>query len=193
MYQNLKRHIKEVVNVSESDFNLFISKTKRLQLEKNETWKSEGKISQELAFVNSGLLRHFYIDNGDEKTEKSYQEGSWFGDFGSFSSNTPSLRNYVAIEKSELFVLSFSEIQNLLPKIPVMEIFGRLNAEKLLLEQMNRNRSFLMDDAKTRYAKFKLDFPELQQRIPQYIIAQFLSIKPETLSRIRKKLIDIGQ
>ena len=40
MYQNLKRHIKEVVNVSESDFNLFISKTKRLQLEKNETWKS---------------------------------------------------------------------------------------------------------------------------------------------------------
>ena len=97
------------------------------------------------------------------------------------------LRNYVAIEKSELFVFSFSEIQNLIPKIPVMEIFGRLNAEKLLLEQMNRNRSFLLDDAKRRYVKFKLDFPELQQIIPQYLIAQYLSIKPETLSRIRKK------
>ena len=187
MYQNLKRHIQEVVNVSQSDFNLFISKTKLVQLEKNETWKSEGKISQELAFVNSGLLRHFYMDNGDEKTEKFYQEGSWVGDYGSFLSNTLSLRNYAAIEKSELFVLSFSEIQNLIPKIPVMERFGRLNAEKLLLEQMNRNRSFLLDDAKTRYVKFKLDFPELQQRIPQYLIAQYLNIKPETLSRIRKK------
>ena len=133
------------------------------------------------------------MDNGDEKTGKFYQEGTWLGDFGSFSTNTLSLRNYVAIEKSELFVLSFSEVQNLLPKIPVMEKFGRLNAEKLLLEQMNRNRSFLLDDAKTRYAKFKLDFPELQQRIPQYLIAQYLNIKPETLSRIRKKLIDIDQ
>ena len=74
-----------------------------------------------------------------------------------------------------------------MPKIPVMERFGRLNAENLLLEQMNRNRSFLLDDAKTRYVKFKLDFPELQQIIPQYPIAQYLSIKPETLSRIRKK------
>ena len=127
------------------------------------------------------------MDNGDEKTEKFYQEGSWVGDYGSFLFNTLSLRNYAAIEKSELFVLSFSEIQNLIPKIPVMERFGRLNAEKLLLEQMNRNRSFLLDDAKTRYVKFKLDFPELQQIIPQYLIAQYLSIKPETLSRIRKK------
>lgn len=187
MHQNLKRHIQEIVKVSESELNYFISKTKLVQLEKNETWKSEGEISQELAYVNSGLLRHFYVDNGNEKTEKFYTEQIWFGDLGSFLSKTPSLRNYVAIEKSELIVLSFSELQSLYLKIPIMERFGRLYAEQLLIEQLNRNRSFLLDSAKTKYTKFKVDFPELSQRIPQYLIAQYLGIKPETLSRIRKK------
>jgi len=153
MYQKLKRHIQGVINASDSEFDYFISKTKLVSLEKNEIWKSEGKISQELTYVHSGLLRHFYMDDGKEKTEKFYMEGSWFGNFGSFLAQTPSLRNYAAIEKSELSVLSFS-----------------------------------VDSAKTRYIKFKADFPELPQRVPQYLIAQYLGVKPETLSRIRKEI-----
>ena len=93
MYQKLKLHIQGVINASDSEFDYFISKTKRVSLEKDEIWKSEGKISQELAYINSGLLRHFYMDDGKEKTEKFYMEGNWFGDFGSYLAQTPSLRN----------------------------------------------------------------------------------------------------
>jgi len=188
MYQTLKLQMQEVINASESEFKYFISKTKRVSLEKNETWKSEGEISQELAYVNSGLIRHFFIDDGNEKTEKFYMEGSWFGDIGSFLSKIPSTRNYVAIEKSELLVLSFREVEKLYLKFPKMERFGRLYLQQMLIEQLNRNRSFLVDSAKTRYIKFKADFPELPQRVPQYLIAQYLGVKPETLSRIRKEI-----
>jgi len=188
MYQKLKRHIQGVINASDSEFDYFISKTKLVSLEKNEIWKSEGKISQELTYVHSGLLRHFYMDDGKEKTEKFYMEGSWFGNFGSFLAQTPSLRNYAAIEKSELSVLSFSELNKLYLKFPKMERFGRLYLQQILIYQQNRSRSLMLDSAKTRYIKFKADFPELPQRVPQYLIAQYLGVKPETLSRIRKEI-----
>lgn len=186
MYQNLKLQIQGVINAPESEFNYFISKTKMITLEKNETWKSEGEISQELAYLNNGLLRHFYNDDGNEKTAKFYMEGNWLGDLGSFLSKTPSLRNYVAVEKSELVVLSFSDLEELYLKFPKMNRFGRLYAEQLLIEEQKKNRSFKLDTAKIRYTKFKANFPDLSQRVPQYLIAQYLGIKPETLSRIRK-------
>jgi CRP-like cAMP-binding protein len=188
MYKNLKIHLQEFVKVSKKDFNHFVSKTKLVKLEKNEHWKLEGKISQEFGFVKSGLLRHYYIDNGNEKTEKFYTEQSWLGDYGSFLSNTTSMRNYVALEKSELLILNFNELQNFYNTVPSIEKFGRLYAEQLLIELHNRNRSFLLDSAEKKYIKFKVDFPELPQRIPQYLIAQYLGIKPETLSRIRKNI-----
>ena len=186
MYKNLKRDLQAAISINEAEFNTVINKTKCIQLEKNETWKPEGKISQELAYVNKGLLRHFYMDNGNEKTEKFYIERSWIGDIGSFLSKTPSLRNYIAIEKTELVVLSFSELQNLYNSFPRMERFGRLYVENLLIEQQNRSRSFKLDSAETRYAKFMVEFPTLQQRIPQYLIAQYIGITSESLSRIRK-------
>ena len=84
-------------------------------------------------------------------------------------------------------MLSFSELNKLYLKFPKMERFGRLYLQQILIYQQNRSRSLLFDSAKTRYLKFKADFPKLSQRVPQYIIAQYLGIKPETLSRIRKK------
>ncbi len=193
MYQELKQHLKKFITISENDFNLFINKAKLVQLDKNEPWVLEGRISQSFGFVNSGLLRHFYIDNGNEKTEKFYTSQSWLGDYPSFLSNTPSLRNYVAIEKSELLVLSFNDLQKFYATVPSIEKFGRLYAEQLIIESYNRNRSFLLDSAEKKYTKFINEYPELTQKIPQYLIAQYLGVKPETLSRIRKKFLDIGQ
>lgn len=188
MHQNLRQHLQKFVKVSENDFNFFTSKGKIVQLEKNESWQLEGKVSQNFGFVNSGLLRHFYNDNGNEKTEKFYMEQFWIGDYASFLSNTPSLRNYVAIEKSELLVFTFNQLQMFYDKVPSIEKFGRLYAEKLLVELHNRNRSFLLDSAEEKYIKFITEFPELSQKVPQYMIAQYLGVKPETLSRIRKKI-----
>ena len=189
MYENLKQHLLKFVEVSESDFNLFVSKSKLIHLEKNETWKVAGKVSQSFGFVSQGLLRHYYLDNGNEKTEKFYQEQSWLGDYSSFLSKTPSLRNYVALEKSELLVVCFKELQIFYATIPSIEKFGRLYAEQLLVEQHNRNRSFLLDSAEKKYLRFTEEFPELVQRVPQYLIAQYLGIKPETLSRVRRHLL----
>ena len=193
MYHNLRTYIENFVNVSEEGFNLFTNKIELVQLQKNEFWVKEGNISQKVAFLNKGLIRHFYLVDGNERTEKFYFEQNWLGDYGSFLSKTHSLRNYQALEKSELFVLSFDDLQIFYAEVPAIEKFGRLYAEQLLIELHHRNTSFLLDSAEQKYKKLVTEFPELIQRVPQYLIAQYLGIKPETLSRIRKRLIDLGQ
>ena len=189
MYPKLKEHFQKFVEITEADYRFIFNKIKSVHLKKNEIWKSEGRISQQFAFLNTGLMRHFYTDNGNEKTEKFYLEKSWVGDLASFLSQTPSLRNFVAIEKSELLVINFNELENFYNKSPSLERFGRKYAEQLLIDQQNRSRSFLLDSAKTKYINLMNGFPELIQRVPQYLIAQYLGIKPETLSRIRRDLL----
>ena len=86
-------------------------------------------------------------------------------------------------------VINFNELENFYNKSPSLERFGRKYAEQLLIDQQNRSRSFLLDSSKTKYINLMNGFPELIQRVPQYLIAQYLGIKPETQSRIRRDLL----
>ena len=188
MFEKLKEHLKKYVNVTEENLSLFTSKVKIVKLNVNDYWNLEGKISTHFAFVNKGLLRHFYNDDGNEKTEKFYFEQSWIGHYSSYLSKIPSRRNFQALESSELFVVSFNDLQLFYKEVPSIERFGRLYAEQLLVEAHIRNTSFLVDSAEERYLELFTQSPELFGRVPQYYIAQYLGIKPESLSRIRRRL-----
>jgi len=85
-------------------------------------------------------------------------------------------------------VISYDDLQGLYSQKPIFEKVGRLMAEALFLSWQQKAKSLMLDDAEARYLKLITRRPDLPQRVPQYLIASYLGVKPETLSRIRKKL-----
>ena len=116
-------------------------------------------------------------------------EREFITDYGSFLNGSPADKDIICLEDSELLILGYQSLQELYELNPVFERAGRLVAEMLFLNWQQRVKSLLLDDAETRYRKLIENRPELPQRIPQYLVAQYLGISPETLSRIRRKTL----
>ena len=180
---------KEVVSFKQEEFDLFAKNLSVIKLEKNEIWEDSGKISQFMGFVNSGILRQYYLKDGNEFTDYFHTETEFIGNYISYLSQEPSTTITVAMEPCELLVLPFKELEKLNKIMPVAEQFSKTIGEQKLFELNKRNSSLLMDSPEERYYKLMEQKPDLINRVPQYLIAQYLGIRPESLSRIRKRHI----
>lgn len=158
-------------------------------LKKNEIWESIGKVSQNMGFINSGMLRQYYIKDGNEFTDFFFTEDDFVGNYISYLSKEPSATITQALEATELLILPFSELESWFPKYPEVEQGAKMIGDQKLFELNKRNSSLLMDTPEERYYKLVESKPELFNRVPQYMIAQYLGIRPESLSRIRKRHI----
>ena len=187
---NLKpiiEEIKKVVPFKLAEFELFAKKLKSVSLEKGEEWEKTGVTSKHMGFVNFGALRQYYFKNGNEFTDCFYFEKAFIGNHISYLSKEPSKTTTVAIEPCELLVLPFKELEALYSKLPVVEEFSKRIGEQKLFELKERNASLLMDSPEERYYKLMAQQPLLHERVPLYMIAQYLGIRPESLSRIRRR------
>ena len=100
----------------------------------------------------------------------------------------PADKDVVLLEDSDLLILGHSNLQELYDTDPIFERAGRIMAEMLFINWQQRVKSLLIEDAETRYGRLVKTRPELIQRVPQYLLAEYLRITPETLSRIRKRI-----
>ena len=140
-----------------------------------------------LTFVNVGLLRVFFLTEESERTCRFLPEGSWYTDFESFSSGRPSREHLQALEDSEVVQIEKADLERLYFDYPNLERAGRLLTEGALLEIHRRTQMLTLESAEDRYERLRAESPELVNRIPQYYLASFLNIRPESLSRIRKR------
>lgn len=189
---NLERiitEIKKIVPFQQEEFDVFAQQLSVKQLKKNEVWEEMGKVSECMGFVNMGMLRQYYIKEGDEFTDCFYAEGEFVGNYISYLSQEPSTTMTVAMEPCELLIIHFAELEKLYKDIPAVEQFSKIVGEQKLFELNKRNSSLLMDSPEERYYKLIEQRPDLHKRVPQYLIAQYLGIRPESLSRIRKRNI----
>ena len=106
--------------------------------------------------------------------------------YASFITGSPADKDIICLEDCELQILGYKDLQELYKLDQVYERTGRLIAEMLFINWQQRVKSLLLDDAETRYLKLTENRPDLIQRVPQYLAAQYLGISPETLSRIRR-------
>jgi CRP/FNR family transcriptional regulator, anaerobic regulatory protein len=164
-----------------------------LRLDKREHWFQAGTVCTEIAFVVSGCIRTCYTKNDVERTGQFFFENSWYTDYESWLTKQPTQVSVEALERTELLLIPFYELERLYEQNPKWERVGRLMAENVIIRIRNRNLSLLNDSPEERYLQLIKERPKVINRVPQHIIASFLGIEPETLSRIRKKLSVKGE
>ncbi len=190
MYEQIRSSLAQFVNLTDEEFNLVTSKLVPRTLRKKEMLLSAGQVCHNAFFINQGCLRYFYLVDGEEKTGQFFFEGDWYTDFVSFISGKPSDESIQALEECSLLVLSRQDLLDLFDQIPTFERFGRLTAEQAVLGIKARNASLINQSPEQRYLRLLKNRPKVVARLPQHYIASFLNIKPESLSRIRKRLAD---
>ena len=157
------------------------------QLKKGEYFLREGKIAKQIAFINSGLVRYFVHKNEEESTFEFTKEGEFIGDYQSFRHKAASMQNIQAIEDCELLCVSFEKLQQIFDQAENGNLLGRIIVEHRFDVMVGQLLSIYMHDHESRYEKFIKEYSDLAQRIPQYLIASYVGVKPESLSRIRKR------
>jgi len=147
-----------------------------------------GDHSCDMHFVLDGMIRAFVVKNGEEITWSFFGKEDIAIDFSSFITGEPSRLSYEALERTVCIALSQETIRALYDKYPMMNKVGRILTEKGFLKHHKRSRAFLLDTPEERYLDLLNEQPELLQRVAQRHIATYLGIKPESLSRIKKRL-----
>ncbi|MES2517957.1 MAG: Crp/Fnr family transcriptional regulator [Bacteroidota bacterium] len=157
------------------------------KLKKGEFLYVPGEVATEIGFVLKGTFRVYYLIEGKESTRFLGCENIFISSVPSFTTQTPSIEYVEALEKAELLILSYENLQKMYRLSCKWERLVRLLAEYSYNEQQERIYSLIALTAQERYEQLTKSRPDLIQRIPQYIIANYLGISPETLSRIRKQ------
>lgn len=184
----LKNTIQTILRLDEEVFAALeiIFSTKVLR--KGAFLAEQGRIERSFAFIESGLLRAFYTDNGGYEYNKTFfLENEFVGAYSSLVTGKVNQINIQAMEDSVLLVANYSDLLALYDRFPKMEKMGRLLAEQYFVEKERREIELVLLNAEERYQMFRKEYTGLENRIPQYYIASYLGITPTQLSRIRAK------
>lgn len=189
MFDVFFSQVKDKVLISEQEQNLVKTFFAPKKIRKKQYLLQEGDICKHLAFVEKGLLRSYSVDEkGTEHMLHFAWEGWWMADILSFLSAEPSTYFIDAIEESELLLISLSGFEEMLLKVPVMERYFRILFQNNIISKERRLIQSLAFSAEEKYLHLLANNPQLVQKIPQNLIASYLGITPETLSRIKRKI-----
>ncbi|MDO6743203.1 Crp/Fnr family transcriptional regulator [Tenacibaculum soleae] len=187
---SLLNYIHKYINLTSDEEALLLSKIVRRKYLKDQYIVQQGDICKTECFILSGCTKTFYVDDeGQEHIVMFAIEDWWTSDMGSFITQTPADYNIQCIENTELFQISYDIIEELYIEIPKLERFFRKIIERALVASQKRIVSNFSLTAKERYLLFKKTYPKIEQRVPQYMIASYLGITKEFLSKIKSQLI----
>jgi CRP-like cAMP-binding protein len=167
-----------------------LSKIRIKKYAKGQFVVRSGDVCKYENFVLSGCLKTFYTDNeGQEHMIMFAIENWWTADLGSFITQTPADLNVQCLEDSELAQLYYNDLQQLYARIPGLERFFRVIIQTAFVAAQKRIINNFTLPAAERYLQFRRQYPEIEQRVPQYLIASYLGITKEFLSNIRHRLM----
>jgi CRP-like cAMP-binding protein len=186
----LRAYLKErKVVLTEEQFNTYASFFQPKKIKKGAFLLSEGEVDKYLAFVVKGCLRLYTIDNkGKEHIMQFAPENWWISDMDSLSKGTPSLYFIDALEDSDLLLIEGASQEKALCDIQPLTFFFQQLMQNRQLASQKRIIHSMSASAEERYLDFLKTYPSINQRVPQHMIASYLGITPESLSRIRKQV-----
>ncbi len=186
-HSNILRHLKKVINLSENEQQEFVSILSEIKLNKKEFLIQPGELVDSEFYVVKGCLKAYYVDqNGDQHIIQFAIEDWWISDFEAFFNETPANLYVECIEDSILLGINRNSLDLLYQRIPQFERFFRIKTTNAFVSLRSRVLSTLQKSSKERYLEFCETYPKIEQRVANYQIANYLGIKPESLSRIRK-------
>lgn len=159
------------------------------KIRKKQYLLQEGEVCKYIAFVEKGVLRAYTVsDKGGEHIIQFALEGWLISDLFSFLTGEQATYNIDAIENSELLLISKASHEELLRTLPKYETYTRLQLTGAYIAMQRRLTSIISLTLEERYTYFTSLYPDIVQRVPQHMIASFMGLTPETLSRVRKRL-----
>lgn len=175
-------------NFPAEEFPRFLALFQPQTIAKNDILFQAGDVVQRIYFVLKGCLRQYYVNaDGVENIIYFAEEGWWTGEMTSFLNQVPTTMNLQALEDCEVLVLnpvSWEYATRHIPDFAIYQVKIRARTITMFKEQIGTRQT---DTPDSRYRKLLKEKPHLLQRLPQYLIANYLGVTPETLSRIRKR------
>jgi CRP-like cAMP-binding protein len=185
----IKKVMDEILPLNQECWEDFTSFFTIRNVKKGEIILDHNEVCKHVYFVNKGLLRCYYFTpEGREITGDFFSENKFITDYFSFSTQKPSTTLFQALEDSEVISIPRPAVYLMYDKYHAGERFGRLIAEQSFIELMNSILAEKTLSPEQRYQKLITERPELFERISLNMIASYLRITPEHLSRIRKKI-----
>lgn len=189
-YKPLLDYIKKYTDLTSEEEILLLSKINIRTYLKNQYIVQQGDVCKSINFIITGCTKTFYMNTeGQEHIVMFSIEDWWTSDLGSFITQKPADFNVQCIENTQLIQFSYDNLEELYREIPKFErLFRKIVERAFVASQKRIIRNFSLD-AKERYKIFKTTYPKIDQRVPQYMIASYLGITKEFLSKIKSQLI----
>jgi len=162
------------------------------KFKKGEYILREGQVSIDTYFILQGLVREYLLVDGEDKTTNFFSEEQWIISLNNFNDQNTATHNLVCMEDTEVSYANEQQAQEMFKKFPRFETISRAIVEADFAEHKKQLTSYLTDSPEQRYLKLLKSRPDIFQRVPQYHIASYIGVKPESLSRIRKRLTQNG-
>ncbi len=189
MFDALKEYCKNTVPLNNEELELIDIYFEEKTLKKKDFLLQNGKVCNFIGFIIEGTIRHFHIKDGLEKTCDISFENSWVTDFQSFTHDTSCIMNLQAMETTTVLIIKKEDLYKLYRVCNKYETFGRLMAEQVAQRATEIAMSLSSDKPEERFNNLIKKQPDLFQRVPQKYIANFLGVGPESLSRIRSRIL----
>lgn len=189
MTELLTAYILARADISDSDMKFVLSHFKPLTVQKDETLLREGEQAKRMYFIVSGCLRIYFLQaDGSEATRYLAFENNFASALIAFISRELSQEYIQALETSDLLYITYTDFYSLLEKVPGWEKFFRTYLENAYITNTRRLMSFITMDATERYRLLMAEKPQVTQRLSNKMVANYLGISQEALSRLKTKL-----
>lgn len=186
MHKALLQHIEKIVTLEPCEIDLLESCLSVSTIKKKELVLAEGQVCDTMHFIIKGCMRQYIINSrGTEQTLQFGIENWWITDYLSYHNHIPSHFYIQAVERSNVIALEKSTLESILIKIPKLERYFRIVAQKSFGAAQMRIKFLFTMSAEERYHHFNNLHPEFVQRVPQYMLASYLDFSAEFMSKIR--------
>ena len=188
MNQAILDYVSQHVRLTSQEQEQLLGFVTERKILKKQYLLQAGDVCTYQSMVASGCLRVFFSDpEGTEHTMQFAIENWWVADLGSFITGKPAFYHIQALEDTFVLQLHRDRMEELYATIPKLERFFRIIVQRGYIAAQNRIISNLSEPAEVRYNRFRDKYPQIDNRVPQYMIASYLGITPEFLSKIRKR------
>ena len=192
MEDEVLKYVSKFISLTEEETKVITEDIRIRNYKKGTILLQDGEISKEGYFILKGCIRQYCIIDGEEKTTNFYTEEQWVLSRKSYTQKIPANHYFSCIEDCILLIGNIekeSKFYNKISMFPRLQSLTRSFMEKEISMYQEMLSTYITDTPETRYLKLLKTRPELIQRIPQHQLASYIGVKPESLSRIRKRIL----
>jgi len=187
MIDNLLEYCSKFIQLTELDKGVMAHHFKPFKLKRKDFLLKEGMVCDFVAFLNSGVIRHYHIKDGNEITCDITLQNNFITDFKSFTQNLPTNYCFQILKDAELLIIKKNDLLRIYAEHRNIESFGRIMAEQVAQRTIDIAMSLSSEKPEERVENLVKRRPDLFQEVPQRYLANMIGISPESLSRIRAR------